>query len=213
MTIVSHEQAFRVNEELGRAGIAEYETSAVDEVEAFVNEQERRFSSEDPALFSRGMALTYLSAAEFALLPAFVEPTQTVIPPAAPLSVGKDHARLAILKSDCPLSYPIHPRDMGALPWDVMVFGGDVSKTAILLPDWQRMTEGPTVLYDLVKQLEEMHRNSEFRLARDVVDRGVIRVQALLWRVKLAVTAHPSFDTGIREAVNEALDTLGLRRS
>ncbi|MBV9381246.1 MAG: hypothetical protein JOY82_04765 [Streptosporangiaceae bacterium] len=212
MTILSHEQASVVNEELRRAGIAEYMPSAVHEVEGFVSRQERRFPSEDPVLFSRGLVLTYLSAAEFALLPAFAEPTQAVIPPAAPLSVGEDHARLAILKSDCPISFPVHPKEQGALPWDVMVFGGDVSKTAILLPDWQRMTEGPAVLYDLVGRLEGMHRESESTLARDVVESGAIRVQGLLWRVKLTVAGPPSFGTGIRDALDEALDTLGLRR-
>jgi hypothetical protein len=212
MTTVSDELSFRINEELARAGIAEYATNAVREVEGFMSEQERRFSSEDPALFSRGMALIYLSAAEFALLPAFVEPAQAVIPPAAPLSVDLGHARLAILKSDCPISFPVHPRNEGALPWDVMVFGGDVSKTAILLPDWDRITEGPNVLYDLVGRLEEMHIDSGSRLARDVVNSGAIRVQGFLWRVKLTVAAHPSFDTGISETVDEALDTLALRR-
>ena len=213
MTTVSHEQAYRVNEELGRAGITEYGTSAVLEVEAFTSEQERRFSAEDPALFSQVMALTYLSAAEFALLPAFIYPEQAVIPPTAPLLVGMDHARLAILKADCPITWPVHPKKEGALPWDVMVFGGDVSKTAILLPEWQRMAEGPAVLYELVDQLERMHRDSGSRLATAVANSGAIRVQALLWRVKLAVAGHPSFHTGIGEAVDEALDALDLRRS
>lgn len=213
MTVVSHEQALQLNDELARAGIAAYDASAVREVEAFVIGQERRFPSEDPALFTRGMALTYLSAAEFALTPALVEPAGAVIPPVEPLKVGWREARLAILKSDCPISFPIHPRHQVAMPWDIMVFGGDVSKALILMPDWQRITEGPQVLYDLVDRLEAMHRESEYGPAEGAADGGAIRVQALLWRVKLEVMGQPSFDTGIRAAIEEALDALHIRSS
>jgi len=212
MTSVWRENSSGVRDELGRAGIADYQDSAAREVASFINDQQRTYPSQESGVFSLERELILLSAAEFALAPALTQPTEAAIPPNSPLQVTEDHARLAILKYDCPLSFPEHLRTEIVRPWDVMVFGGDISKTELVLPDWNRINEGPHIVFDLVGQLEAMHMASGSQLAQQVVESGAIRVQGLLWRMKLSLLIPASFGPGITEAIDEALDQLGLRR-
>jgi hypothetical protein len=86
-----------------------------------------------------------------------------------------------------------------------MVFGGDISKAAILLPESQEATD-PNVLNALVQRLETMHVESGSQLARDVVDNGAIRIQALLWHVKLSVATHVAVGTNVGDAVEAAIE-------
>jgi hypothetical protein len=137
-------------------------------------------------------ALSLLHSAEYALLPAFANPGEVELPPAAgAITVSANDARLALLKGDCSLIIWTHlgkySEDRIRLLQisDLMVFGGDVSK-------FQKQvgydaSVHSNELEEYISNLDSVHRRSKWQPAIQTVSSGAILLQGTLWNLKLAV--------------------------
>jgi hypothetical protein len=144
-------------------------------------------------------ALSLLNAAEYALLPAFANPGESELPPAQAITVSVSDARLALLKGDCSLIIWTHVPSRGIIESlrvsDLMVFGGDASKVRLLLDTGgeDAPIDTSNVRY-FSNQLESEHLHTDWEPAARVVHSGAIRLQSLLWLLKLAVVENPADD-------------------
>jgi hypothetical protein len=199
-----------VSRALARAGIARFQHEAQGEVAALLSEQLQRNPGQDADQLSESAELIRLSAAELALMAAFSATGGMQIPPATPLLVTDSDMRTAILKSDNPLNLGEHPANSRISAYDVLTFGGDISKLLLIAGDWEAAVDQPSTLYTVLEDLETMHVKSGSRVAMAFAESGALRVQGLLWRVKLAVAGRPSFVMPLSEAIDEAVQALGI---
>jgi hypothetical protein len=179
------------------AGIFEFSVEARLEIDAFFGGVERGASD---LVVQQARALSHLHAAEFALQPAFEEPGSLRFPTPSAIVVTPAHARLALLKGDCSLIIWTHAASnegIGQLrSSDLTVFSGDASKLERLRPMWaEEVRETSNIWSDYGRMLEAVHRDSQWDAASKVADSGVLRLQIVLWRLKVAVTAEAIQDS------------------
>jgi hypothetical protein len=143
---------------------------------------------EDQVEFIRD--IVYLSAAEFSLLPPTLTTSAPLLPLQAPLKVGPQAITAAIVKADCTgLDYHYRRVDEDAVPlWDVALFGGDMSKIEFLQGDRLRLDS----LEELILELEQRFTGSQTTIGKTIAVSGMLRVQGVLWKAKLAVNLTPA---------------------
>jgi hypothetical protein len=132
--------------------------------------------------------LVHLSAAEFSLIPSISTPNENLLPLSEPLLVEDWAARLAILKTDCSPDWGCYEESVneGTLPlWDLTLFSSDVSKMVAEEQESGRMTE--LDLYRHVRTIESKCVESHVPIASAFGRSGVMRVQGLIWRLKLGL--------------------------
>jgi hypothetical protein len=170
-------------EYVARRGVFDFSSSmhALDEI---IEEYAAAGANEDEVSYTRD--LTYLSAAEYALLPLYLEPAESLVPLEHPLLVSHEATMVAALKVDCSTTW-VHQRPEAAQLWDVALFAGDMSKIERIL---QR---NPTLddIEHLVEELESRYLEGMTSVARSIGNSGVVRVQGLVWKAKLALVHDP----------------------
>jgi len=156
---------------LAEANLFLFSASAREQLDSF-------FASEPrvaPLALEQSRALSYLHAAEYALLPAFMQPGYLPVTAAGPVAVSSDSARLALLKGNCSLIIWTHaPAGYGVGPLsaaDLTVFSGDASKLEHLLPGAPISSD---VIAEYVRALEAAHAQSGWAAAAQ----DLARVQA-----------------------------------
>jgi hypothetical protein len=188
---------------LAEANLFLFSASAREQLDSFF----ARESRVAPLALEQSRALSYLHAAEYALLPAFMQPGYLPVTAAGPVAVSSDSVRLALLKGNCSLIIWTHaPAGYGVGPLsaaDLTVFSGDASKLEHLLPGAPISSD---VITEYVRALEAAHAQSGWAAATQVAESGVIRLQGTLWQLKSAVTEHVT-----REDFNLAITRLLLR--
>jgi len=182
------------------------------EVSAYVDSVESVLPETDPAQLSQLTELVHIAAAEFSLTPVLTDPTSDVpLPPRGPIQVAPQFARLAVLKYDCTLgTICLHnsPSDYG--PSDLTVFSGDTSRFIALEGDWNELTENPAVLQSYVLRIQQVHEEHPSQLVRDVAASGVMRLQGLLWRLRLTVMRQPGYLMSLEQSVDESRYEMGI---
>ena len=150
-----------------------------------------RNATENVGLVEFTRDIVYLSAAEYALLTTVVNAGGAhLLPMQAPVTVGPDAFAATIIKADCGgLDYhsPKNHEDSVRL-WDIALFGGDMSKIELIYGDRLRLDQVENMIVDL----EERFSDSETTIGRTIGASGMLRVQGVLWKAKLALNVAPS---------------------
>lgn len=187
---------FRFSPEVGRT------------IEPFVEATTAAFPNLDPAYLTQVREQTHLAAAEFALLPGLTEPGAIKVA-VDPVEVDQAHAALAILKWDCQLiTGCFETEDFG--PADLTVFSGDTSKFDALDGDWPRLISDPQELHNFVRTLEAAHEQHQAPLVNAVAGSGVLRLQGLIWRLRLTVAGAPGYPGPLEAALDDSRRALDL---
>jgi hypothetical protein len=187
---------FRFSPEVGRA------------IEPFVEATEAAFPNLDPAYLTRVREQTHLAAAEFALLPGLTEPGAISVA-VDPVEVDQADAAMAILKWDCQLITGC-PTVESFGPADLTVFSGDSSKFDALRGDWPGLTADPEELHSFVRTLEAAHERHRAPLVNAVAGSGVLRLQGLIWRLRLTVAGMPGYPGPLEAALDDSRRALDL---
>lgn len=150
------------------------------------------------------LSIAALSAAEFSLGIFFDEPSLRItsgLERALPIYVYEPTGSLGVAKSDCTITggcFEAPPRESVPL-WDVTVFSADVCKLrAAGVPESVAAFDAAP----MVRTLETAHYRPG-GYARAIADSGLLRLQGLLWHLKLSVlTGHDvedALDSYVRE--------------
>ena len=167
--------------------------------------------------------LIMLSGAEIAAVRASLNPEQNPVPLAVPIKVMAEDGNLAVAETDCGL-WDVHApqtREDVAL-WDTMLYAGDMSKAALLIPAGAPTSGGLPVqrfhftrgsdLARLALNMEERYRRVGGDFANALAKSGLIRLRGLIWQAKFEVlTGSPMDYDSMHVAVRE-LDLLGGRQ-
>jgi len=150
--------------------------------------------------------IVYLSAAEYALLTTVVTGGDAhLLPMQGPVTVGRDAFAAAIIKADCGgLDYhtPKNHEDAVRL-WDIALFGGDISKIELIHGDRLGLDQVESVIVDL----EDRYTRSKTTIGRAIGTSGMLRIQGVLWKAKLALNVAPS---DVESHIDDYLDRIPL---
>lgn len=153
--------------------------------------------------------LTYLTAAEFGLIPIFDQP-RSVLPVSQPLQVSELHAHLALAKTNCLYiewsckRFQIEARQLS--PSDVAAFTADVAKLeAVGIPSREPLSE-IAQLADAVTTIEHQYRQAPTDLARRTGESGVLRLQGFLWALKLSLPT----EVPLQQAAHDSYEAFSL---
>ncbi len=176
-------------------------------VDEFVTTAGGTETATDPAELTRIGEFVSLAAAEFALLDAVG--TQT--PGTAPVTVSAAQARRGLLKYNCTIILGcrlLDPDHFGAN--EMTVFSSDASRIETVGMTWDAIRESPDNLHELVRRLDEAHRNHPSFLVRSVGQSGVVRIQGLLWRMRLTLAGFDSYRGPLDEALRASMAALDI---
>lgn len=174
-------------------GLFYFESEAQHQIDLFYRDQTARFGDViPPDIGEQSRALSYLHAAEYALLPAIFNSDPSAVPPRQEVQVSESFTRLALMKGDCSLIIWTHTprgeRRINSLHIsDLTVFGGDASKVRHVMAPWPEDIVPDTSEVEMyVRELYSLYL-SEWEPAADVARAGIIQLQGLLWCLKSAV--------------------------
>jgi len=168
------------------AGLFRFTEPADDVIKSFVGDSGRGHGP----WTERAVATIYANAAEFALLPIFAGFWDMPLPPASPVEVTENAAYLALFKGDCSTIIWTHPPDSQATsPLDITVFSGDISKLIRIRTNFLE-NYNPQSIQASAAALEDSYLVSFSPGANRIAESGVVRLQGLLWHVKLAIAAE-----------------------
>jgi hypothetical protein len=187
---------FRFRPEVGQA------------IEPFVEATAVAFPNLDPAYLTQVREQTHLAAAEFALIPALAEPGVIKVT-VEPVEVDQADAALAVLKWDCQLITGC-PQTETFGPADLTVFSGDTSKFNVLIGDWPKLIADSQELHGFVRALEAAHERHPEPLVNAVAESGVLRLQGLIWRLRLTVAGMPGYPGPLEAALDDSRRALDL---
>ncbi|WP_435610819.1 hypothetical protein [Streptomyces sp. C10-9-1] len=144
-----------------------------------------------------------LAAAEYALIP-FIQSGKYD----RPVSVQRGDALLAVLKCDTTPMLPVHRhREMSAV--DLSVFSSDIAKLDAIDSGWWEDLVGPESLWRFVERLERAHSECPWMPLRDLSNSSLLRIQGLLWELRLTVAKHRGFDGPIPAVVSVFARNMG----
>ncbi len=146
-------------------------------------------ADEEPLEFTRD--IVYLSAAEYALLTRVVSMgPATMLPIQKPLTIDQNDTVAAIIKADCgAMDYHSRKGDEDAVRlWDIALFGGDMSKIELIHGSRLQLSE----VENTIMQLEERYNNSHTTIGQEIGASGMLRIQGVLWKAKLALNVAPN---------------------
>jgi predicted RNA-binding protein with RPS1 domain len=159
-------------------------------------------------VLEQGRALSYLHAAEYSLLPVFLD-TDNHGPSAAVITVSAGYARLALLKGNCSLILwthaPARDRIEPLSGSDITVFSGDASKLARIQLESDQGALDLNRIDEYSGTLRAFHSDSGWEPAVRIAESGALELQGLLWRLKNAVAEHIT-----RGSFHEALNRLRM---
>jgi hypothetical protein len=180
-----------------RFGLFDFSPGARNEIDSFYRDRD---PSLRPAVAEQARALSYLHAAEYALLPAIQaladglpsSRIELLLPPQQRVTVEDGHARLGLLKGDCSLIIWTHApkgdRINSLNVSDLTAFSGDASKIHHWAGAWwpEDMAPNTSEVEICVRELYEQLRENPWEPAADVAWIAG-QLQGLLWCVKSAV--------------------------
>jgi hypothetical protein len=143
-----------------------------------------------------------LSAAELSVVTAYAQ-GEPLVPVKEPFRVLRPHVELACDTTDSTIDWPCLERVFGGegpLPVDVTLFSGHAIKLAEA--GW---SGGPILgpeRIDLVRRMEDRYRSSPVAPAQRFADSGAVKLQGLIWHVKLAVARGEDVDESIAMCAN-----------
>jgi hypothetical protein len=148
--------------------------------------------------------LAYVSAAEVALVGLIFSPKE------APIEVSGSDARIALAKANCtPFSGSHGPTsDADIRAWDVMLFAGDMSKLQLL--GYSDPADLRSRLVGAVEELEQRYRESPVSWARELVENGYLRLQALLWAARISLLLNPQDPQAAEREIADQGGKLGV---
>jgi hypothetical protein len=174
-------------------GLFYFESEARHQIDSFYRDQAGQFGDViPPDIGEQGRALSYLHAAEYALLPAIINSDPSTVPPRQEVQVSESYTQLALMKGDCSLIIWTHApraeRRINSLHIsDLTVFGGDASKVRHITAPWPEDIVPDTSEVEMyVRELYSRYL-SGWEPAADVARAGIIQLQGLLWCLKSAV--------------------------
>jgi hypothetical protein len=174
-------------------GLFYFSSEARQQIDLFYRQQADSLSGGfiPPDVTEQGRALSYLHAAEYALLPAITNPDPYILPPRHEILVSESDTRLALMKGDCSLIIWTHTpsglRINSLHISDLTAFGGDASKVRHVMAPWpEDMVPDTSEVEMYVRELYRLYL-SEWEPAALVAQTGVIQLQGLLWCLKSAV--------------------------
>ena len=158
-------------------------------------------------VLEQSRALAYLNAAEYSLLPEFINPKELSAPAlyGGIVTVSGNDIRLALLKGDCSLIIWTHAPTQDRVRLlsvsDLTVFGGDASKMARItqieaLDQSLRLPE----IGEYVTALNRVYTEHRWLPDVDIGRSGIIQLQGLLWFLKAAVVQEAT-EEGFRAAL------------
>ncbi|WP_189272429.1 hypothetical protein [Kitasatospora griseola] len=183
--------------ELQRAGLFAFSSTAVEEVDEFC----RSWLAHDFEVSSKLQGvreLALISAAEFSLAPAFLDPL-AVRPP---YEVSRDDATIALLKSDTNMIIPVHLKgdpDQGLESLvsrnDISVFSADIAKLQLLAPGWwEEVNHDHDRVWECIEDLQYAHRTCPWIPARMVAASPLLKIQGLLWLLRLTISRNERYE-------------------
>jgi hypothetical protein len=187
-----------------------FEPDVAQVIETFVGATNAAYTNLDPAYLTQVREQTHLAAAEFALIPALVEPGAVQLA-TEPVQVDGADAALAALKWDCQLltgCLQLRPETFG--PDELTVFSGDTSRFNALMGDWPKLAADPAELHNFVLTMERAHAQHQAPLVNAVAESGVLRMQGLLWRLRLTVAGLPGYSGSLEAALDDSRKALDL---
>lgn len=132
-------------------------------------------------------------------------------PTAVLVQVDVPSARLAAVKWDCKLLTGCQQLDVETFgPADFTVFSADTSRFNVLMGDWTKLATAPEEPHSFVRALERAHALHKAPLVNAVAESGVLRVEGLLWRLRLTVAGMPAYHGPLEAAVDDSRSALGL---
>jgi len=166
------------------------------------------FQDRDPRLRQFTYDFTMLSAAEYMLAPAFANPVETEfrLPLHEPIAVAPFAVLTALAKADCGWTdlHGIKANPDAVRPWDILLFAGDMAKAELLgVGD----VHDPELVDKLVWGIESMHANSVAQQGHSIAERGLVRMQGVLWKTKLALQVDPDH---LETYVDDYVEAYGL---
>jgi hypothetical protein len=185
-------------------GLFRFEPEVAQVVEELVEATSTAVTNLDPAYLTQVRELTHLAAAEFALIPALVNPGVVKLA-VEPVQVDQAAVSLAVLKWDCQLltgCARLQPETFS--PDELTVFSGDTSRFNALVGDWPRLAADPGELHNFVRALESAHERHRAPFVNAVAESGVLRVQGLLWRLRLTVAGQPGYQGPLEAALDDS---------
>jgi hypothetical protein len=179
-----------VVQSLSLGGLFDFSGSAREQIDSFY------FGHNDtsPNAAEQGRALSYLHAAEYALLPVITNPSHHVRPFGRSTPVSTGDAQLALMKGDCSLIIWTHASEQGRINSlhisDLTAFSGDASKIRHVMIPWpEDMVPSTSEVEIYSRELYRLHLG-EWEPAVDVAMSGAIQLQGLLWCLKSAVVEY-----------------------
>ncbi|MFF0554799.1 hypothetical protein [Streptomyces sp. NPDC004266] len=184
-------------------GLFQYAPNALEVVERFCQswgEYESELADDLPLVKN----LILLSAAEYSLIPSFLDGSYS-----RPVPVRDVDAKLAVLKCDTTPSILIHKhaKETGTPAFvsaaDLSVFSSDVAKLYLKDPDWWESLHNPADLWKGVEYLEEAHIRCPWPSLQALAETKLLRVQGLIWQLRLTVANRHGFDEAISGVVSD----------
>lgn len=182
-----------VVQSLSLQGLFHFPSEAREQIDSFYSHQINvKGFNLPPDVTEQGRALSYLHAAEYALLPVINNPDRNVLPPAQSILVSDDHTRLALMKGDCSLILwthaPAQDRINSLHISDLTAFSGDGSKARrVIGSPWpEDIVPNTSEVEMYARELYGLYMN-DWGPAAAVAWSGVIQLQGLLWCLKSAV--------------------------
>jgi hypothetical protein len=187
-----------------------FDPEVVPVIEGLVRAANAADPDRDPVSLTQLRELTHLAAAEFALIPALADPGSVNLA-TEPVRVNKANAALGVLKWDCDIltgCWPLQSRIFG--PDELSVFSADTIRFNVLMGDWPRLAADPGELHNFVRVLESAHAQHQEPLVNAVAQSGVLRVQGLLWRLRLTVAGLPGYSGPLEAALDDSRKAFDL---
>jgi hypothetical protein len=146
-------------------------------------------AEEGPLEFTRD--IVYLSAAEYSLLTrALIIGPGPMLPIRDPLTVGPNDMVAAIIKAICSAMNVCRPKiyEDAVQLWDIALFAGDMTKIELIHGSKLQLYE----VEDTIMQLEDQYAHSPTDVGRAIGASGMLRIQGVLWKAKLALNIVPN---------------------
>ena len=150
--------------------------------------------------------LVALTAAEYALAPLFGL-SRPVLPVERPFRVGHGDALLALLKTDCGLTFCLDRlAEVKRLTLaDITAFSSDIAKLDAVGVSIEQPPDEIGDIARAVDALESAHRKSPVVRGQRFGTSGFLRLQGFLWAVKLSVPAG-----NLEQAIGNAYEAFEL---
>ncbi|MFC6595703.1 hypothetical protein [Kitasatospora paranensis] len=202
-----------VVEELERAELFTFSGDAIDSANRFCAAWlAENFESDLKLQGIRELAL--ISAAEFSLIPEFLDPLAS----RAPYQVRDRDAELALLKTDTSTLIPIHLRAEPSAyleplvsRYDLSIFSADIAKLQLLDEEWwEKVDRDHGAIWRQVEDLRHSHLVCPWMPARMVANSPLLQIQGLLWMLRMAISRNEDYRDEVPKAIASFVSRYGV---